>query len=70
MIFGCKHEKPEVMELSLQCLQELLSRMASSPAICTQFFVSFYVTILKELLAVMTDCRHLAGFKLHVQILQ
>ena len=29
VIFGCKHEKTEVMELSLQCLQSLITNMSS-----------------------------------------
>lgn len=37
--------------------------MQLNSTICTQFYVSFYVMIIRELLTVMTDCRHLAGFK-------
>lgn len=70
MLFGCKHESPEVMDLSLLCLQDLVTKMGSQGVICTQFYSSFYVLIMTELLSVMTDCRHLAGFKLHVSILK
>lgn len=58
------------MDLSLQILDDLLKKMSSEPSICTQFFQSFYITLLEELLVIMTDCRHLAGFKKHVTILQ
>ena len=63
VIFGCKHEKTEVMDLSLQILEDLLKKMASAQPVCTEFFKAFYVELIQELLGMMTDCRHLAGFK-------
>ena len=37
---------------------------------CTEFYINFFCTIAKEILIVMTDCRHLSGFKLQGQIFQ
>lgn len=70
VIFAIKHEKPECMEIGLKSLWDLNERISSHPQICSLFFVSFYSQILKEVLMVLTDCRHLSGFKLQCQILQ
>ena len=65
-----KHEKPEVMEIGLQAMWDLNDKISSSPHICTIFYVSFYSSIIRETLEVMTDCRHLSGFKLQCKIFQ
>jgi len=70
VIFAIKHEKPECMEIGLKSLWDLNERISSHPHISSLFFVSFYSQILKEVLMVLTDCRHLSGFKLQCQILQ
>lgn len=44
--------------------------ISSNQMVCTQFYVNFYCNISKEILFVMTDCRHLSGFKLQGQIFQ
>jgi hypothetical protein len=38
ILFGCKHERTEIMDLSLQILDDLLKKMSSEPQICTHFF--------------------------------
>lgn len=70
VIFAIKHEKPECMEIGLKSMWDLNDRISSHPHICSLFFVSFYTQIIKEVLMVMTDCRHLSGFKLQCKILQ
>jgi exportin-1 len=65
-----KHEKPEVMEIGLKSMWDLNDRISSVPSVCTVFYVSFYTLIIRETLAVMSDCHHLSGFKLECQIFQ
>ena len=65
-----KHEKPEVMEIGLKSMWDLNDRISSVPSVCTVFYVSFYTLIIRETLGVMSDCRHLSGFKLESQIFQ
>lgn len=59
-----KHEKPEAMEIGLNTMQALNNLVTQEPAVCTIFFKSFYVTILTDTISVMTDYRHMSGFKL------
>jgi exportin-1 len=69
-IFGCKHEKPEVMEISLKSIWDLNDNIQSVPQVCQIFYTQFYTNLMQQLIAIMTDCRHLSGFKLQVKILQ
>ena len=64
-----KHEKPELMEIGLDTMYSLNDLVMKEPQISTIFYRSFFITILKETLAVMTDYRHVSGFKLQGLIL-
>ena len=59
-----KHQKPELMEIGLKSLWDMNDLISNNTAVCTEFYVNFYCNITKEILFVMTDCRHLSGFKL------
>jgi exportin-1 len=65
-----KHRKPEEMEIGLNSLLELVSKISQEKSVCTPFFENFYTLILKETFSVMTDCFHMSGFKLQVKIIQ
>jgi len=58
------------MELGLESMQALCTILAESPHFSTIFYTNFYTRILRETLTVMTDYRHMSGFKLQVMILQ
>ncbi len=49
-------------------LQDMLKSFASSEY-ATQFHQAYYLQLLREVLAVMTDTFHTPGFKLHCKIL-
>lgn len=70
ILFAMKHEKPEAMEIGLQTLHALNQLVASEPSVATIFFQNFYETIIKDTIAVMTDYRHMSGFKVQGLILQ
>ena len=70
VIFAMKHEKPEVMEIGLKSMWDLNDRVSTNPHVCTIFYQSFYTFIAEETFMVLSDCRHLSGFKLQCQILQ
>jgi len=70
ILFAMKHEKPEAMDIGLTTLHALNELVVEVPEIRTQFYQTFYIPILKDTLAVMTDYRHVAGFKLQGLILQ
>ncbi len=59
-----KHEKPELMEIGLETMHALNQLVMTEPSVATIFYKNFYVSIIKEILAVMTDYRHMSGFKL------
>jgi hypothetical protein len=59
-----KHEKPELMETGLETMQALNMLVMSEPMVATIFYQNFYTLIMKDTLAVMTDYRHMSGFKL------
>jgi exportin-1 len=70
IIFGFKHEMPEVMEIGLKSLWDLNDKFMSVPSICQPFYVEFYSNLLNEVIQVLTDCKHLSGFKLQCKIFQ
>ena len=59
-----KHEKPEVMEIGLDTLYSLNDLVMKEPQVANIFYQNFYVIIIKDILAVLTDYRHMSGFKL------
>lgn len=59
-----KHEKPEFMEIGLETMQALNILVMSEPQIANIFYQNFFVLIIKDTLAVMTDYRHVSGFKI------
>lgn len=64
ILFALKHEKPELMETGLETLHALNQLVVTEPQVATIFYQNFYVLIIKDVLAVMTDYRHMSGFKL------
>ena len=70
ILFAIKHEKPELMEIGLETMQALNSLVMSEPQVATIFYQNFYLLILKDILAVLTDYRHMSGFKIQGLILQ
>ena len=69
VIFAMKHEKPEVMEIGLNSVFDLNDKVSAVEYACTLFYSNFYTPIIKETLGVLSDCRHLSGFKLQCKIL-
>jgi hypothetical protein len=59
-----KHEKPELMEIGLETMFALNSLVMGEPTVANIFYKNFYVLIIKDTLAVLTDYRHMSGFKL------
>jgi exportin-1 len=58
------------MEISLKSIWDLNDNIQSVPQVCQIFYTQFYTNLMQQLIAIMTDCRHLSGFKLQVKILQ
>lgn len=65
-----QHVKPELMEIGLETMSALTTLMAQEPNAATVFYQNYYVRVLSDTLAVMTDYQHVSGFKNQGQILQ
>ena len=63
ILFAMKHEKPDIMNIGLDTLFSLNQLVMNEPSVSTIFYRQFYLIILKDTLAVMTDYRHMSGFK-------
>ena len=70
ILFGIKHTKTEIMEISLQSLKDLNTMICNYNQITKQFYVSFYSRIISDLMMVLIDCEHLSEFKTQTQILK
>jgi exportin-1 len=63
-MWASKHDNREVEGAGLSMCLELMTNMSeTSPETCNGFFQSFYTGILQDLLFVLTDSDHKAGFK-------
>lgn len=69
VIFAMQHEKPELMEIGLESMYSLTSMLSQQPSYAGVFYQSFFTQIITETISVMTDYRHVQGFKLQGMIL-
>mmetsp|Transcript_28055 Transcript_28055/g.61251 ORF Transcript_28055/g.61251 Transcript_28055/m.61251 type:complete len:1100 (+) Transcript_28055:127-3426(+) len=70
LIWAVKHEQPQVADSGLQILEQFIERLLSGPPqVYGPFFQQYYFTLLQDVLCVLTDTLHKAGFKLQQQIL-
>lgn len=68
VLFAMSHEKPDLMELGNESMFALCCTLAEQPAVATIFYKHFFTRCIRETLAVLTDYRHMAGFKMQGQI--
>jgi len=70
LIWAVKHEQPQVADTGLQILSQFIDKlMGCSPQVYIGFFSQYYFTVLQDILSVLTDTMHKAGFKLQQQIM-
>ncbi|KAK3239812.1 Exportin-1, partial [Cymbomonas tetramitiformis] len=69
IVWAFRHTERNVAETGLILLLELLQQFQKSEFM-NQFHQTYFLTIVQEIFAVMTDTFHKPGFKLHAQILQ
>ena len=63
IIWAFKHHQPELAEIGLQAMSELLSKVAFASEICNPFFQGYYMPILQDIFFVLTDGSHKGGFE-------
>ncbi|XXG82847.1 hypothetical protein AAC387_Pa10g0733 [Persea americana] len=69
IIWAFRHTERNIAETGLNLLLEMLKNFQVSE-FCNQFHRSYFLTIVQETFAVLTDTFHKPGFKLHVLVLQ
>lgn len=70
LIWALKHQQPQVSEIGLHILSQFIEKLlAQSPQVYLPFFQQYYFTLLQDVLSVITDTMHKAGFKLQQQIM-
>jgi len=69
IIWSINHLDRTIAEIGLNAMVEMLNNFDQSQA-AAQFYKTYYVIVLKEILKVLSDTFHKPGFRLHAQILQ
>lgn len=69
IVWAFRHTERNIAETGLNLLLEM-TKMFQISEFCNQFHQSFYLSLIQEIFAVMTDGFHKPGFKLHALILQ
>ena len=62
VIWAFKHDQPELAEIGLVTMSELISKVSFNSDICNTFMKVFYMTILQDIFYVLTDGLHKGGF--------
>lgn len=70
VIWAFKHTERTVAETGLDILHELLTNVHQTPAVAQGFYASFLLSVLGDVLGVMTDRLHKSGFKQHAALLR
>eukprot|EP00746_Dinoflagellata_sp_MGD_P022473 gnl/MRDRNA2_/MRDRNA2_152589_c0_seq1.p1 gnl/MRDRNA2_/MRDRNA2_152589_c0~~gnl/MRDRNA2_/MRDRNA2_152589_c0_seq1.p1 ORF type:complete len:806 (+),score=199.18 gnl/MRDRNA2_/MRDRNA2_152589_c0_seq1:37-2418(+) len=70
LVWAVKHEHPAVADSGLKVLSEFIERLLRGPSqYYNPFFKQYYWSLLQDILSVLTDTLHKAGFKLQQHIL-
>ncbi|EQC30849.1 hypothetical protein SDRG_11331 [Saprolegnia diclina VS20] len=70
IVWAFKHTERNVADTGLETLYALLLNVRESPVIAASFYRSFYLSLLQDILVVLTDRLHKFGFKMHAAILR
>merc|ERR1711920_277489 len=70
IVWAFKHTERNISDTGLETLHSLLINVRSHNEIAQSFYSSFYLVLLQDILAVLTDRLHKNGFKMHATILK
>mmetsp|Transcript_11133 Transcript_11133/g.38765 ORF Transcript_11133/g.38765 Transcript_11133/m.38765 type:complete len:1104 (-) Transcript_11133:194-3505(-) len=70
VVWGVKHTKREVADVALGLLARLLDNVVATPELVQGFFSAHLLSILQDVLFVLTDRMHKSGFKMQTTILR
>ncbi|KAF7322973.1 Importin N-terminal domain-containing protein [Mycena chlorophos] len=70
IMWAIKHTVRDIADMGLSICLEVINNFASSPAeISGSFFSQFFISIVQDILFVLTDADHKSGFKLQITVL-
>ena len=69
VVWAFKHTERNVSETGLEILLELLQNIANNPGIAQPFYQAFLVSLVQDVLGILTDRLHKSGFKLQACVL-
>ena len=69
IVWAFKHIERNISEVGLEILEELLKNVANAQ-IAQSFYQSFLVSLVQDVLSVMTDRSHKSGFKVQCSVLK
>jgi exportin-1 len=70
IIWAFKHEQPELAELGLSAMSELITQVSFKFDVCNPFFKTYFMPILQDTFYVLTDGTHKGGFQIQIEILK
>jgi exportin-1 len=63
IVWAFKHTERNISETGLEILEELLQNIAHNPQISQPFYQTFLLSLIQDVMGVMTDRLHKSGFK-------
>ena len=70
IIWAFRHTDRGISDIGLEILDLFLSNVSQNQEIAQSFYQQYYLTILQDLLYVLTDRLHKSSFKWHATLLQ
>mmetsp|Transcript_26089 Transcript_26089/g.42132 ORF Transcript_26089/g.42132 Transcript_26089/m.42132 type:complete len:1081 (+) Transcript_26089:326-3568(+) len=71
IVWGFKHQDRNIAEIGLEILEKVLINTAAAPDSFSQnFYQQYYLSLLQDVLYVLTDRLHKSGFNMHATILK
>jgi len=68
--YAIKHTERNVADMGLDIMFELLQNVARTPQFAQVFYQNFLLSLVQDVLYVMTDRLHKSGFKMHATLLR
>jgi exportin-1 len=69
IVWAFKHTERNISETGLEILQELLQNIAPNPQVSQPFYQTFLLSLIQDVMGVLTDRLHKSGFKLQAGVL-
>ncbi|CAM9157205.1 unnamed protein product [Discosporangium mesarthrocarpum] len=70
VVWAMKHTERNIAETGLDIMYELLQNVGNTPEVAQGFYQQFLLSLIQDILAMMTDRLHKSGFKMHATLLR